>query len=411
MTGKVKDLTDLEVRKLKNAGFYAAGGVKGLYLKVAPGGSRSWILRVTVGSKRRDIGLGGYPDVPLEEARKSARKARQLIREGLDPVIERNAIKAALIASQDRGITFREAALRCHALKSPEFRNDKHSRDWISTLERHAFPTLAKMPVADIETPHILKMLEPIWQTKTETATRVRQRTEAVLTWATVSKYRRGENPARWDGNLKELLPNPSKITKVKHFTALPWQQVAQFILELRKRAGVSARALEFAILTAARSGEVRGMTWDGVDLDAKVWTIPEDRIKAGRLHKVPLSDAAIAILEALPRFADVPFVFPSYKGEMLSNNGLLSVMKRMGLDAVPHGFRSTFKDWARNCANYPDEVSELALAHVNSDSTRAAYARDELLPQRAMLMSEWAEFCNQTDKTFDATQSIEGAQ
>lgn len=395
----VNELTDLEVRRLTDAGFYAVGGAKGLYLNVSSAIVRSWILRYTWGVKRKDLGLGGYPAISLKRAREKALEAHNNIDKGIDPVEKKRSEREAIKKEQANRLTFMDAALRCHALKSPEFRNYKHSRDWISTLERHAFPTLGNMPIQDIDTPHILKMLEPIWQTKTETATRVRQRTEAVLTWATVSKYRKGDNPARWDGNLKELLPNPSKITKVKHFTALPWQQVGQFIVDLRKRPGVSAKALEFSILTAARSGEVRGMTWDEVDLGSRVWTIPEDRIKAGRLHKVPLSDTAIAILEALPRFDGVPFVFPSYKGGMLSNNGLLSVMKRMGLDAVPHGFRSTFKDWARNCTSYPDEVSELALAHVNSDSTRAAYARDELLPQRAMLMNDWATFCHKKNE------------
>ncbi len=392
----VSELTDLKVRNLKTAGFYAVGGAKGLYLRVSSSDVRSWIMRYSWGIKRRDLGLGSYPTITLKAAREKARQAAADIDSGIDPIERKQSKKATIKEAQTSRLTFKEAALRCHLLKSPEFRNDKHRKDWISTLERHAFPTLGKMPVASIETPHILKMLEPIWQIKTETATRVRQRTEAVLTWATVSKYRSGENPARWDSNLKELLPNPSKIKKVIHFSALPWQQLGEFLRDLRKRPGTSARALEFAILTAARSGEIRGMTWSEIDLQTKVWTIPENRIKAGKLHKVPLSDSAIGILKALPRFAGQDVVFLSNRGKMLSDAALLSVLKRMGLDAVPHGFRSTFKDWARNCANYPDEVSELALAHVNSDSTRAAYARDELLPQRAMLMADWAGFCNQ---------------
>lgn len=389
------ELSALDVKRLEVPGFYAVGGVTGLYLKISKGGSRSWILRATVGSKRKDIGLGGYPDVTLAMARDKARQCRESIWAGGDPVAERKAAKRALKSEQAKHITFRQAALRCHAAKQTEFRNEKHRGEWISTLENHAFPTLGEMAVAEIEMPHVLQMLEKIWTTKTETATRIRQRTEAVLTWATVSGFRSGDNPARWAGNLKEVLPNPAKIAPVKHFRSLPWQQVGQFMTDLRERSGMAARALEFAILTASRSGEVRGMTWDEVDLDTGVWIVPENRIKAGKKHTVPLSPTAVAILKALPRFDGCPYVFASARGGMLSDATLLAVLKRMDVDAVPHGFRSTFKDWARSCSNFPDEVSELALAHVNSDATRAAYARDELLPKRTLLMREWEKFCN----------------
>jgi integrase len=395
MAGKPKELTAIEVKRLTDPGLHAVGMVKGLYLKVAPGGSRSWILRVTVGSKRRDIGLGGYPEVTLQRARERTAESRELIRQGVDPVDKRKADRAALISAQAKVIEFKDAAIRCHASKAPEFRNVKHRGEWINTLERYAFPVIGSLPVSEIELPHILKVLEPIWHTKTETASRVRQRMEAVLTWAAVSKYRSGDNPARWVGNLKELLPAPSKISTVKHHAALPWQQVGQFMDDLRKRDGIAAKALEFAILTAARSGEVRGMEWSEVDFSTKVWTVPEDRIKAGKQHRVPLSDDAIAILKAAPRFTANPLVFVAPKGGVLSDATLLAVVRRMKVDAVPHGFRSSFKDWARSCTAYPDEVSELALAHVNSDSTRAAYARDELLPKRKKLMGEWAKFCS----------------
>ncbi len=387
-------LTAIAIKRLESPGFYAAGGVKGLYLRVNAGGSRSWILRVTVGHKRRDIGLGGYPDVTLSMARDKARECRELIRSGIDPVDQRKADKQALKSRQAKAITFKQAALRCHATKQTEFRNEKHRHEWITALENHAFPTIGNMQIAEIDVTHVLEMLEKIWHTKTETATRVRQRTEAVITWATVSGFRSGDNPARWDGNLKELLPNPAKIAPVKHFRSLHWQKVGQFMKDLRIRPGIAARALEFAILTAARSGEVRGMTWDEIDMDAGIWVVPETRIKAGKKHTVPLSDSAKTILAGLPRFEECPYVFPSPRGGMLSDATLSAVLKRMDVDAVPHGFRSTFKDWARSCTVYPDEVSELALAHVNNDATRAAYARDELLPKRALLMRDWEKFC-----------------
>jgi len=225
-----------------------------------------------------------------------------------------------------------------------------------------------------------------------------------------VSGYREGENPARWEGNLKEILPNPSKIKKVRHHPALPWQQVGEFMSRLRKKNGTAIRALEFSILTAARSGEVRGMKWSEVDLAAKTWTVPADRIKAGRRHIVPLSDAALKVLNASPRMHGSEYVFTGPQGGELSNNAMLAVLKRMGVDAVPHGFRSTFKDWARSCTAFPDEVSELALAHVNSDATRAAYARDELLPKREKLMNEWAKFCNSVKPIGDVVPLKKGA-
>jgi integrase len=394
-----KELSPVQVRRLAGVGMHRVGGVKGLYLAIAPAGSKSWILRVTVGLKRRDIGLGGFPTVTLQMARDAAREAHQKIRQGVDPVSERRSLRASLEAVQAAHLTFREAARRCHAAKAPEFKNEKHRKEWITTLERHVFPALGNLAVAEITLPHVLKALEPIWHEKTETATRVRQRIEAVLTWSTVSGYRAGENPARWTGNLKEVLPNPGKISKVVHHPALPWQQIGKFMAGLQAKSGNSVRALEFAILTASRSGEVRGMTWDEIDFKAKLWTVPAGRIKAGKQHKVPLSPEALKILEAQPEQEDTPYVFPALRGGMLSDTALLMVVRRIGVDAVPHGFRSTFKDWARSCTAYADEVSELALAHVNDDKTRAAYARDELLPQREKLMKEWARFCRTLKK------------
>lgn len=396
MPKKAPELSALKVRRLSDRiGFHAVGGVAGLYLAVNPPRASSWILRVKVGEKRRDIGLGGYPDVTLEQAREKAREARDQIAKGIDPVEARKAARASLALSQAMALTFKQAAHACHKAKVDEFRNEKHKADWISSLERYAFPAIGDLPVAEIDLPHIVTVLQPIWTEKTETATRVRQRIESVLAWATVNKYRTGDNPARWKGNLEHALAKPSKVRKVEHHAALAWQDIGSFMAELRKREGMGARALEFAILTAARSGEVRGATWDEIDLKAKLWTIPAARMKANKTHRVPLSDPAVKLLKALPRMEGSPYVFPAVRGGMLSDMTISAVTRRMGYDVVPHGFRSSFKDWARSSTAYPDEVSELALAHVNNDATRAAYARDELLPKRTQLMREWARFCD----------------
>ena len=394
MPKKAQELSAVQVKRLTKPGLHAVGGVAGLHLQVKDTGARSWILRAQIGSRRRDVGLGGYPDVSLAAAREGAREARELIRQGIDPIEARKAAKAALIAEQARQITFAEAAVQCHATKAPEFRNAKHAADWINSINRYAVPIIGQLPVADVELPHIIKILEPIWRSKTETATRVRQRIESVLAWATVSGYRSGDNPARWKGNLEHALAKPSKVRKRTHFAALPWYQVGSFMVDLREREGMSARALEFLILTAARSGEARLATWEEIDLDAKLWTVPAERMKAGKAHRVPLSQPAIKLLKNLPRMVGSEYVFTSPRGGALSDMSISGVCRRMKVDAVPHGFRSTFKDWCRSSTAYADEVSELALAHVSSDSTRAAYARDELLPKRARLMRDWAKFC-----------------
>ena len=394
MPKKAKELTAVQVKRLTKPGLHAIGGVAGLHLQVKDTGARSWILRVKIGNRRRDIGIGGYPDVTLAAGRDSAREAREQIRQGIDPVDARKAARSALMASQAKQLTFEQATMLCHKSKAPAFRNIKHGSDWINSVQRYAVPIIGKLPVADVELPHIIKILEPIWTTKTETATRVRQRIESILAWATVSGYRTGDNPARWKGNLEHALAKPSKVRKVKHHAALPWQEIGGFMVELRKHNGMAAKALEFLILTAARSGEVRLATWAEIDLDAKVWTVPADRMKADKAHRVPLSAPVITLLKALPRFEGSSYVFSAPRGGALSDMSISAVCRRMKVEAVPHGFRSSFKDWCRSAASYADEVSELALAHVSSDATRAAYARDELLPKRIRMMRDWAKFC-----------------
>ncbi len=395
MPKKARELSALEVKRLSgNLGFHAVGGVAGLHLAVTSDSASSWILRVVIGENRADLGLGSYPEIGVAQARDKAREAREQIRRGIDPREAKKAAASALRAATARALTFEAAAKACHVAKASEFRNSKHKDDWINSLERYAFPDLGSVPVAEIDLPHLVKVLEPIWTTKTETATRVRQRIESVLAWATVNKFRSGDNPARWKGNLEHALPKPAKVRKVTHHAALPWHDVGTFMIDLRKREGMGARALEFAILTAARSGEVRGATWNEIDFRAKVWAVPAERMKAGKPHRVPLSEPALKLLKALPRFEGSPHIFPAARGGMLSDMSISAVTRRMGLDVVPHGFRSSFKDWCRTSTAYPDEVSELALAHVNSDATRAAYARDELLQQRRKLMADWAKYC-----------------
>lgn len=389
-----RELSAAEVRRIKAPGLHAVGGVPGLCLKV--GGGRSWILRTRISGKRRHIGLGSYPAVTLSAARDRARDIEVKIFSGRDPIAERQALQIALKAEQIRRLPFFDAARQCYAARVNTFRNKKYRKDWIASLERYAFPMLGEMPVADIGLPEVLAVIKPIWYTRTETATRVRQRMESVLSWAIVSGYRQGNNPARWEGNLSEVLPAPGKIKKVSHYRALPWREVPAFMAALRKRQGMAALALEFAILTAARSGEVRGALWDEIDTKARLWTVPGERIKAGKIHRVPLSQAALAVLSRIPRTEDNPLIFPAPRGGKLSDMTLSAVCKRMNVEATPHGFRSSFKDWARSVTAYADEISELALAHVNSDATRAAYARDELLPQRARLMTDWAKFCQE---------------
>lgn len=387
-----QELSALHVKRLDKPGLHSVGVVPGLHLQITESGARSWILRATVGGKRRDIGLGGYPGVTLAQARERAREAREHIRQGIDPVEHRKQLQDALRASRASRMTFDDAAVKCIASKRHEFRNPKHTAQWTATLNAYASPVVGSMPVADIELSHIVRILEPIWTTKTETATRLRGRIETVLAWATVHGYRSGDNPARWKGHLDAVLAKPGKVRRVTHHKALPVGEMGAFMRDLRQREGMAARALEFAILTAARSGEVRGATWNEVDLQARVWTVPANRIKAGREHRVPLSSVAVKLLESLPRLSD--FVFAAPRGGQLSDMSLSAVMKRMGSAGVPHGFRSTFRDWCAEHTNCSREVAEMALAHVIENKTEAAYRRGDLLEKRAELMQAWAEFC-----------------
>ena len=393
MARKAKELSPLAVGRLNQPGHHAVGGVAGLYLYVSDAGARSWVLRAMVGSKRRHLGLGGFPDVPLAQAKERARKARDEISAGIDPILQKRATASALKASQAAETTFKQAAEAFIEAHGETWKNAKHRAQWTNTLVTYAYPVIGGLGVQHIGQEHVLKILEPIWKTKTETAVRLRGRLESVLDWATVRKYRTGDNPARWKGHLDKLLAAPGRIQKVEHHAALPIDSMPEFMGELRQRDGAAARALEFAILTAARSGEARGATWNEIDKKAKVWTIPAERMKAGKEHRVPLTPSAMKIIEAMPKVEDSEFIFTAPRGGALSDMALTQVMRRMKIDAVPHGFRSTFRDWAGERTHHPREVAEQALAHTLQDKVEAAYRRGDALDKRRVLMGDWETF------------------
>lgn len=405
MPRKAKELAPITVAGLKQPGMYAVGVIPGLHLQVLPTGGRSWVLRVRIGNHRREIGLGGFPDVTLAQAREKARELREQIRSGRDPVAEKRDAKSAMKAAQAAQRTFKQCAIAYIEAHESGWRNAKHAQQWRNSLEQHAYPVLGDLHVRDVGLPHVMDVLRPIWTSKNETASRLRGRIEAVLDWASVHKYREGLNPARWKGHLDKLLPKPSKVARVDHHKAVAIGEVGAFMTRLRQTSGMGALALEFAILTAARSGEVRGATLAEIDRIAKVWTIPAERMKAGKAHRVPLSDAALAVIDraaALPRLAGTDLLFPAPRGGQLSDMTLTAAMRRLEVDAVPHGFRSTFRDWAAERTNYPREVAEAALAHAISDKVEAAYRRGDLFDKRRRMMDDWAAFVARVEATAD---------
>lgn len=394
-----KELSALEVRRITAPGWHAVGTVAGLGLSVSStGAGRSWVLRVTVGSKRREIGLGAFPEVTLAKAHEKARAVREQIAQGVDPVQQREAAARRLKATQASAKTFDQCVSSYIAAHAPTWSNAKHRQQWENTLGTYASPTLGALAVQDIDTAHIVKVLEGIWATKTETATRLRGRVEQVLDWATVRGLREGPNPARWRGHLDKLLAKPSKVAKVEHHAALGWDRMGEFMPCLRGAAGMGARALEFAILTGARSGEVRGAQWSEFDLVAGLWTVPAARMKAKRVHRVPLTPQAVRVLRELPRLDGATAVFWGMRGGELSDMSLSAVLRRLGVGndtATVHGFRSTFRDWAAERTAYPRELAEAALAHTNADKVEAAYLRSDLIDKRRGLMQAWADFCD----------------
>lgn len=385
----------LAVSRLSRPGLHTVGGVPGLALQVLASGGRTWILRVVIGNRRREMGLGGYPGVTLAMAREAAREARDLVRRGIDPIEAAKEAREALKVTPTVTYTFQAAAEAYIAAHEASWKNAKHRDQWTATLKNYAYPVMGKLDVAAIELPHVMRVLEPIWLKKTETAKRLRGRIEMVLDWAGARGFREGPNPARWRGHLDKLLAKPSKVHRIVHHRALPIDEISAFMMRLRDAEGVGARALEFAILTAARSGEVRGATWKEIDLDARLWTISAERMKAAREHRAPLSEAAVAVLKAMPRGRPDSYVFRAAHGGRLSDMTISAVLRRLDVDAVPHGFRSTFRDWVAERTAYPNEVAEMALAHAVGNKVEAAYRRGDLFEKRLAMMNDWAEFCS----------------
>ena len=394
-------LTALQVAKLSKPGLYGDGG--GLTLQITPAGVKSWLHRYMIGGKSFAMGLGPTHTVDLAEARRKALEGRRLLLDGVNPLLARNQQQVAAKLAETNMMTFDQCAEAYIQAKKPSWKNAKHAKQWSSTLKTYASPVFGAAPVADVDTGLVVKCLAPIWESKTETATRVRGRIESVLGWATTSGYRTGENPARWKGHLENLLATISKVRRTKNHPALPWQQAGAFVHALRAQAGVAALALEFLVLTACRSGEVRGALWAEFDLDGRLWTIPAARMKGAREHQIPLSDPAVRILAALPKDSDI--VFPGTKGQALSDMSLTAVVRRMGrrhdwVDAdgarvTVHGFRTTFRMWAAEMTNYPREVAEHSLAHQLPDAVERAYQRGSQFTKRTSLMSDWAVYCS----------------
>lgn len=383
-----KALSALEIKRLTRPGLHAVGTVSGLRLLVKDSGARSWVLRTMIGTRRAELGLGGYPTVSLAQAIDYAREALQQIRSGSDPAAERRAKRQTVEWTFERTA---QAYIEAHR---PGWKNDKHAAQWESTLKAYTYPVFGHKHVRDVNKADVLAAIEPIWSAKNETASRVRNRIELVLSYAVQRELRpEGLNPARWRGNLDMALPQLSRKSRVEHHAALSIDEMHGFLKLLAQVEGMGAKALEFLILTAARSGEVRGATWSEIDLDAGTWSIPAERMKASRPHRVPLSARAVELLEGLPRFEGVDLVFPGKSGKALSDMTLTAVLRRLKVKATAHGFRSTFRDWAAERTAIPGEVAEMALAHAVGDQTEAAYRRGDLFEKRRELMSLWAKF------------------
>jgi integrase len=388
-------LTVKKVARLSAPGRYGDG--HNLYLQINPRGVKSWLLRYDRGGRERWMGLGPLHTIDLAEARERARKARQQLLDGIDPLAARARDRTTADLAAAKALTFEAAARAYFDAHERSWKNAKHRAQFLSTLTTYVFPKIGKLSVAVIDTGLVLKCIEPLWEAKTETANRVRRRIESVLDWATVRSYRTGDNPARWKGHLSEALPARERIQKTEHHAALQFDQLPAFMTAIAGREGIAARALEFAILTAARTGEVTGATWGEINLTEKTWTVPAVRIKGGKEHRVPLSDRAVELLTALPHERGNAYVFIGMRSGGLSSEAMAAVLKRMDRDDITvHGFRSTFRDWAAERTAYPNHVVEMALAHTVGNKVEAAYRRGDLFDKRRHLMAEWARYATQ---------------
>jgi integrase len=411
-----RELTDVAVRKIDTPGWHAVGGVAGLLLQVRnPTGtgskvSKSWVLRIKNGSRRVPLGLGSYPLVPLKEARDKARRLVMEARDGIDLLESKRARRQALIDAQAKTKTFLDAANEYLEAHSADYTNEKHRKQWASTLEAYAYPVIGKMPVADIEMIHVLQVLTQetkdkegesakLWYAKPQTAYRLLGRIKTVLDAATVAGYRSGTNPATWTGYLDTQLPSPKKVRPVKHHKAVPYERIAEVMTALKKNTSISSKALQFLILTAVRSGSVRQAEWSEIDLNKKLWIIPPEHTKTRHEHRVPLQPEAIELLKGLPKMVGVKKIFPSPRGTALSDMALSQLMRGMHergeitAEAVPHGFRATFRTWCAEKTAYPDEIRKAASGHTVGDAVQKAYQRTDLLEKRRELMNDWARF------------------
>jgi integrase len=401
MAKAIHKLTALQVARA-TSGKLGDGG--GLWLHAYNAGSKAWVFRFGPQGKRAH-GLGSLNTVSLSAAREKARACREMLLAGIDPIAVRATRKSEARVATAKTLAFADCADQYHATHRAAWKSAKHAREWRASLAAYAGPVIGRLPVADIDTALVLKVLEPLWGVKLVTAKRIRQRIETVWDWAKVRGYCSGDNPARWSGHLDQLLAAPGKIRTVAHLAAMPYAGVPSFLVALRGREGVAPRALEFAVLTAARSSEVLRATWSEVDLAGKTWTVPAGRMKAGREHRVPLSPDAVALLRALPRVAGNEHVFPgARRSQGLGHVSLFDVLRTMGRgDVTVHGFRSSFRDWAAEQTGYPREICEAALAHVVGNQVEAAYRRSDLFEKRRHLMNDWARFCARpADKSGD---------
>jgi integrase len=392
----INRLSHRKVETLKAEGMHGDGG--GLYLQVTKSADgtprKSWLFRYAVAGRERQMGLGPLSDVPLAEARDRASAAREMRRAGKDPIVEREALRAEASLVAAKAMSFDECAAAYIAAHRTGWRNVKHASQWTNTVATYCSPVFGKLPVQLVDVGLVMKAIEAIWSTKPETAGRVRGRVERILDWAKVRGLRDGENPAQWRGHLDHLLPPRGKVRRVKHHAALPYADLATFVAALRERDAVAARALEFAILTAARTNEVLGATWSEIDLDGRVWTLPAERMKAGKEHRVPLGDRAIQIIKGMMTTKQNNYVFYGDHRAALSNMSLLMLLRRMGRsDITTHGFRSTFRTWAAERTSFPREVVEAALAHTVGNKVEAAYQRGDMFDKRRVLMSQWGNY------------------
>ena len=395
MAKLVKQLKDLQVKRLSKPGSYPDG--EGLYIQIRDSGAKDWFYRYEIGGRGRKRGLGSYPTISLEKARDEALLCRQLRKEGIDPIDYYNDLATKKNLEKAKSTTFKECALAYIDTHKHGWRNEKHESQWRNTLETYAYPFIGNLPVQAIDIDLVMKVLEPIWFDKTETASRVRQRIENILDWATVRNLRQGDNPALWRGRLDKLLPKRSKIQKPKHFAAMDYRVLPEYFKSLREKDTIASKALAFTLLTATRNGEARAATRPELDDKANAWVIPDNRMKAGREHRIPLSKEASDIIKEMEPFkkVTVDFIFPGLaKGKPINEAALMKLLKKDHPTLTIHGFRSSFRDWCAEQTNYPREVAEAALAHTIKDKTEAAYQRGDMFEKRRKLMNAWAEYC-----------------